>query len=59
MDDQDSDYEDVADYDGTTIDLDASLDHIRKSTLKYLNYTTEYVRNWGLDEGFRESYQNW
>lgn len=39
--------------------LDADLEDIQNSTLKYLNYTTDYVRHWGLDEGFRETYQNW
>jgi hypothetical protein len=59
MDDRASDYDDFSDDEGTILDINTELQHIGKSTLKYLNYTTSYVRTWGLDEAFRESYQNW
>jgi hypothetical protein len=39
--------------------LDATLAQINVSALKWLNYTKNYLRKWGTDEAFRETYQNW
>jgi hypothetical protein len=54
-----SDDEESSDEEYGNIGLDADLASIGNSTLKYLNYTKNYVRNWGIDEAFRETYQNW
>lgn len=54
----DSESDDFSDYEDYRLDLDANLCDIKKSALKYLNYTTDYVRKWNIDEGFRETYQN-
>ncbi|KAH7075389.1 hypothetical protein BKA63DRAFT_511401 [Paraphoma chrysanthemicola] len=59
MDDPFSDYDDFSDGEGYNPGLCSDLSQIRNSTLKYLNYTTDYVRGWGLEEAFREIYQNW
>lgn len=45
--------------DNDALELDVNLSSITNSTLKYLNYSDEYIPNWGLDEAFRELYQNW
>lgn len=50
-----SDDEDPSGDDYDNIGLEASLASIGNSTLKYLNYTKNYVRNWGIDEAFRET----
>ncbi|KAH7090748.1 hypothetical protein FB567DRAFT_546909 [Paraphoma chrysanthemicola] len=59
MEDSFSDYDDFSDGEGYNPGLYSDLWQIRNSTLKYLNYTTDYVRGWGLEEAFREIYQNW
>jgi len=56
------DYGDLDDFDdvkSTQHGADSDLSQIGKSTLKYLNYTKNYVKGWGLKEAFRETYQNW
>jgi hypothetical protein len=55
----DSDCDDYSDGEGVHPGLYTDLSHIPNSTLKYLNYTLNYVGNWGLDEALRETYQNW
>jgi hypothetical protein len=59
MDTQFSDYDGFSDGEYSNPGLHTGLKNIPNSTLKYLNYTTSYVRNWGIDEAFRETYQNW
>ncbi len=58
--DIDDDFDDFSnDEDDAYIGLTTSLRSIKKSTIKYLNYSNTYVQNWGCKEAFRESYQNW
>jgi hypothetical protein len=54
-----SDYEDFSGEECHNLGLETNFTSIGTSALKYLNYTTGYVRNWGIDEAFRETYQNW
>jgi hypothetical protein len=54
-----SDDDDFSDGESYNPGLYTSLNQIQNSALKYLNYTTDYVRNWGIDEAYRETYQNW
>jgi hypothetical protein len=54
-----SDFDGFSDDDGTQPGLYSDLSHIATSTLKYLNYTTDYVWDWKIEEAFRETYQNW
>ena len=54
-----SDSREEDDEDDLRPSLDIDLAHIQKSITKYLNLTNSYVRSWGCEEAFRETYQNW
>ncbi|KAF2131165.1 hypothetical protein P153DRAFT_395549 [Dothidotthia symphoricarpi CBS 119687] len=59
MEDYYSDSSELGDDDDTRPSLLTKLADIPNRTIKYLNYTTNYVPTWGGEEAFRESYQNW
>ena len=54
-----SDSDEFSEDDHYNPGLDTDLQDIGNSTLKYLNYTIDYVWEWRRPEGYREIYQNW
>lgn len=53
----DSSKDEVDDYIPSIFE-DGDLAAVHKTATKYLNYTNDYVPQWGASEAFRETYQN-